>query len=105
MPLRMDTPRFGKHDSGSSGEMRTPITVPFAAVIENKRSIFAGGAYTIGAWKSIFDNVADDLVQELKNRINGEGFVVSLTPYSEQSSGTVRTTNPCDKRSLSFLAR
>ena len=78
------------------GELRSPDNGAVAAVIENKRSIFAGGAYTIGAWKSIFGNVADDLALEIKNRIYGGGFVVSLTPYSELSSGSVKTTNPLE---------
>jgi hypothetical protein len=32
----------------------------------------AGGAYTVGAWQSIFDDVAGDLVAELKMKISGE---------------------------------
>ncbi|MEI6066878.1 MAG: YajG family lipoprotein [Methylococcaceae bacterium] len=89
-------PGWGSTLLNVRGELRTADSGAVAAVIENKRSIFAGGAYTIGAWKSIFGNVADDLVQEMKTRINGGGFVVSLTPYSEQSSGTVRAKNPLE---------
>lgn len=78
------------------GEIRSPDSGAIAAVIENKRSILAGGAYTIGAWKSIFSDVAGDLVREMKTRINGGGFMVSLIPYSERSSGTIQTKNPLE---------
>lgn len=33
------------------------------------RSVEAGGAYTIGAWKSIFETVAKDIVVELKQKL------------------------------------
>ena len=42
------------------------------ATAQANRSVDAGGAYTIGAWQSIFDDVAGDLVAELKMKISGE---------------------------------
>ncbi len=35
------------------------------------RSISAGGGYTIGAWRTIFDTVAQDVVEELKPKLGG----------------------------------
>jgi hypothetical protein len=73
------------------GELRTSDRSTVAAIIDNKRSVAAGGAYTIGAWKSIFSHAASDLAQEMKARINGGGFVVALHPYSEQQASPVQT--------------
>ncbi|MBA2658362.1 MAG: hypothetical protein H0U72_02070 [Nitrosospira sp.] len=53
-------------------------------MIDNKRSVVAGGAYTIGAWKGLFGNVAGDLAREMKTRINGRGFVVGVWGAMEQ---------------------
>lgn len=37
--------------------------------IKVTRSISAGGAYTIGAWKYVFDDAANTVVEEVKKRI------------------------------------
>lgn len=39
------------------------------ATAQANRSVDAGGGYTIGAWKSIFEDVAEDLVEELRTNI------------------------------------
>lgn len=39
------------------------------ATLTARRSVDAGGAYTIGAWESIFGSVAEDLVAELKQKL------------------------------------
>ena len=36
------------------------------------RTVSAGGFYTVGAWKSIFGTVAEDIVEELKKKIAPE---------------------------------
>lgn len=36
--------------------------------IDCHRTVEAGGAYTIGAWKTIFDDVADDILQQFKEK-------------------------------------
>ena len=41
------------------------------ATAQANRSVDAGGGYTIGAWEKIFDNVAADLVADLKGKITG----------------------------------
>ena len=41
------------------------------ATAQANRSVDAGGGYTVGAWKKIFDDVAGDLVSDLKGNIRG----------------------------------
>jgi hypothetical protein len=41
------------------------------ATAQANRSVDAGGGYTIGAWKRIFEDVARDLVSDLKGNIRG----------------------------------
>ena len=33
--------------------------------VDAKRTVDAGGGYTIGAWKTVFDNLANDVVEDL----------------------------------------
>lgn len=37
-----------------------------------KRTVDAGGGYTIGAWETIFKSVADDIVTELGEQVKAE---------------------------------
>ena len=41
------------------------------AIAQANRSFDAGGGYTIGAWEAIFENVAADLVSDLKASVSG----------------------------------
>lgn len=41
------------------------------ATAKANRSVDAGGGYTIGAWKKIFEDVSADLVSDLKANISG----------------------------------
>jgi len=41
------------------------------ATAQANRSVDAGGGYTVGAWESVFDDVARDLVSDLKGNIVG----------------------------------
>jgi hypothetical protein len=40
---------------------------------EAKRTVEGGGAYTIGAWQSIFSSVAHDVVDDLEKQVRREG--------------------------------
>ena len=40
------------------------------------REVVAGGGYTIGAWKTVFKDVANDVAEDLKNQILNLGYVV-----------------------------
>ena len=37
--------------------------------VDAKRTVSVGGAYTIGAWKTVFDNLAGDVVEDLRAKI------------------------------------
>lgn len=37
--------------------------------VDAKRTVSIGGAYTIGAWKIVFDNLAGDVVEDLRSKI------------------------------------
>jgi hypothetical protein len=37
--------------------------------IEARRTVSAGGGYTVGAWKTIFNSVAEDIVADLRTKI------------------------------------
>lgn len=37
--------------------------------VDAKRTVSAGGGYTIGAWKTVFDNLANDVVEDLSKKI------------------------------------
>lgn len=39
------------------------------ATVSARRTVDAGGGYTIGGWKAIFGNVADDIVLDLKQKL------------------------------------
>ncbi|MDJ0685872.1 MAG: DUF4410 domain-containing protein [Alphaproteobacteria bacterium] len=48
-----------------SSDIQTPDKAP-VATIETTNTIYAGGAYTIGAWRSIFESGAEEIVEQLK---------------------------------------
>ncbi|HVN36843.1 MAG TPA: DUF4410 domain-containing protein [Myxococcota bacterium] len=52
------------------------------ARVDHQARVLAGGAFTIGAWKSIFDAVAGDIAGDLAARSKGEGFTVNLEPWA-----------------------
>lgn len=78
-------PGYGSTVLAVQGRLTDASTGALAASIKYQRSVHSGGAFSIGAWESIFQAVADDLAQDLKIRIEkGGDFSVSLTPRSEQ---------------------
>ena len=36
--------------------------------VEAKRTVSFGGAYSIGAWKTVFNNLANDVVEDLSKQ-------------------------------------
>ena len=38
-------------------------------IIEAKRTVDAGGGYTVGAWEHVFNHIAFDVVQDIKEKI------------------------------------
>jgi len=51
------------------------------AIIKDQRGVYAGGAYTIGAWKYIFDVVAQDIVRGLDRKTTGDAFIVEVDTW------------------------
>lgn len=75
-------PGYGSTILAVRGELADAKTGASAGTLEHKRGVYFGGAYTIGAWKTIFRSVADDMARDLKIRIDGGGFLVRLNPRS-----------------------
>jgi len=64
------------------GALVDPRDASVAAAIDHQRSVYFGGAYTIGAWSRIFDSVARDIARDLEHHARGTGFFVRLAPWS-----------------------
>lgn len=80
-------PGYGSTVLGVEGTLRETDTGALAATFRHERSVHFGGAYTIGAWATIFDQVAEDIARDLKVRIEQGGqFVVYLKPRADQSA-------------------
>ncbi|MDA8098994.1 MAG: DUF4410 domain-containing protein [Nitrospiraceae bacterium] len=43
-----------------------------AGALDARRTVDFGGAYTIGAWEKVFDEVAWDVVQDMREKIRGK---------------------------------
>ena len=79
------------HVSGTLTDMSTGVV---AGELDHERAVHAGGGYTIGAWKTIFDGIADDITTQLQNRIENRGFTVRLTPWPARDVDIPVTENP-----------
>ncbi len=75
-------PGWGSTVLAVRGEIRNPVSGESAGQIEYKRSVFAGGFYTTGAWKSIFDETAAEIARDLLKRKEKEGFIITLDPWA-----------------------
>lgn len=51
------------------------------AKIRDQRGVYAGGAFSIGAWRTIFDTVARDIIDGVGQRISRGGFVVEVDTW------------------------
>jgi hypothetical protein len=67
------------------------------------REVVAGGGYTIGAWKTVFKDVASDVAEDLRYQIESKGYVVQPKnlpekaiekPIATFSPATVDPTEP-----------
>ncbi len=77
-------PGYGSTVLAVEGELRNANDNQVIGTISHKQGIHAGGAYTIGAWSSIFNIVATDIAKDLKVKIEeGGAFVVRLPPRSD----------------------
>jgi len=53
----------------------------------SSREIVAGGLYTVGAWETIFDDVANDVAVDLKHQIVAQGYVVKAKTQTQAAVG------------------
>jgi hypothetical protein len=75
-------PGYGSTILHVTGSLIDNSTGEVSGELDYERSVFIGGAFTIGAWRTIFQSVADDIAKDLGNRIEKKGFVVSLKPWA-----------------------
>jgi len=52
------------------------------------REVFAGGGYTVGAWQTVFNDVANDVAEDLREQIESAGYVVQPKNMPEKASDT-----------------
>ncbi|MBK5099574.1 MAG: DUF4410 domain-containing protein [Desulfobacteraceae bacterium] len=77
-------PGYGGTVLAVDGELRDTKDHGVIATITHKQGVYAGGAYSIGAWEYIFNTVAADIARDLRVKIEeGGAFVVRLPPRSD----------------------
>lgn len=77
-------PGFGSTVLQVSGRLTDVRTGSSVGNFHHKLRVAFGGAYTIGAWRTIFDNVSTDVARSLANRTFNDGFVVGLDAWSSR---------------------
>lgn len=77
-------PGYGSTVLQVSGQLTDVQTKDVAGNLHHKLRVPTGGAYSIGAWRTIFDSVANDIATSLANRIFRDGFVVGLDAWSSR---------------------
>ena len=50
------------------------------------REVFAGGGYTVGAWKTVFNDVANDVAEDLRAQIESLGYVIRPKTLPEKAT-------------------
>ena len=72
--------------------------------MEHKQTIAAGGAYSIGAWKYIFNNVAKDIAIDIERKYSGSGngFFIELDPWLEKETEAPEVTGAINIYLASF---
>jgi uncharacterized lipoprotein YajG len=77
-------PFYGATVLAVEGDLRNTKDNGVIATITHKQGVYAGGAYSIGAWQYIFNTVAADIARDLRIKIEeGGAFVVRLPPRSD----------------------
>jgi hypothetical protein len=61
-------PGWGSTVVTVEGELRDEANT-VVGTVRARRTVSFGGVYTIGAWRTIFSSVADDMVSELRSKI------------------------------------
>jgi hypothetical protein len=60
-------PGWGSTVVSVEGELRDANQL--VGTVRARRTVSFGGAYTIGAWRTVFASIADDIVSELRDKI------------------------------------
>jgi len=83
-------PGYGATVLSVDGELKDAKDRSVVATISHRQGVYAGGAYSIGAWKYIFSTVATDIAKDLKVKIEeggvseeGGAFVIKLPPHAD----------------------
>jgi hypothetical protein len=64
-------PGWGSTVLAVDAELRDADGGALVGVLSDRRAVRFGGAYTIGAWKAIFDTVAADIAHDVAAAIRG----------------------------------
>jgi len=91
--MRWIAPGSGATILHVAGELVDPRDGSVAGRVDHQRSVWVGGAYTIGAWQTIFDSLADDVMTDLDRRSKRTGFTVVLAPWSSQQDVEIPPTD------------
>jgi len=62
-------PGYGSTVMAVNCDLKLPPDQKLVGSIEARRTVSAGGAYTIGAWETIVGQVADDVIKKLKEEV------------------------------------
>jgi hypothetical protein len=62
-------PGYGSTILGVNCDMKDAETGKLIGTIDARRTVSMGGGYTIGAWRTIVGEVADDVVSKLKQEV------------------------------------
>jgi len=87
-------PGYGATVLRIHGEVVDPRDGKIVATLDHRRSIVAGGLYTVGGWETIFDTVARDIARELAGQSQGSGFFVDLAPWASHDVDVPVTAQP-----------
>lgn len=86
-------PTYGSTVLNVEGDVIDSTNSKSVAKFEHKQSIAAGGLFSVGGWKTIFDTVANDISTGLQNRITHiGGFYVGLDPWPKNEAFVPKAT-------------
>jgi uncharacterized lipoprotein YajG len=76
-------PGYGSTVLGVHTEISEPTTGETIETMDHRQTVAAGGLYTIGAHQTIFNTVANDIVNDIERRHTDgkKGFFIELDPW------------------------
>jgi uncharacterized lipoprotein YajG len=87
-------PTYGSTVLGVHTDIVDAETSQIITSMERKQTIAAGGLYSVGAWKYVFDVVAKEIAVDLQRRFSGteDAFIVQLDPWLEKETEAPKST-------------